>query len=84
MDAGWASFVRWITMPQYAEDLADLQRLDSLDARRDQGGATPDRNLGDGLPGHERDGPVRGIVLGVALSGAAWVLIGLAVLAWRF
>lgn len=70
-------------MPQFAEDLADLQRLDSLDARCSQGVATPGRDLGGGLPGHERDGPVRGIVLGVALSAAAWVLIGLAVLAWK-
>lgn len=70
-------------MSQFAEDLADLQWLDGLDARRSQGVAPPDRDLGDGLPGHERDGPVRGIVLGVALSIAAWVLIGLAVLAWK-
>jgi len=68
-------------MSQRAE-LADLLWLDSLDARHSQGGAAPAEDLGDGLPGHERDGPVRGIVLGVALSVAAWVLIGLAVLAW--
>jgi len=78
------------------EKLADRPVLDRLDARHGQGGTAPDDNLdadlgqgrlgddqlGNGQLGNERDRPARGIMLGMAIGGAAWVLIGLAVLTW--
>ena len=69
-------------MSQRAENLADLQWLDSLDTRGAQVKAAPYRQLND-LPGREQDGPMRGIMFGMALSTAVWVLIGLTVLAWN-
>ena len=58
--------------------------LDQDRLGRDQAG--DDRRWGDwpwrDQYGDERDRPARGIMLGVAIGAAAWVLIGLAVLTW--
>ncbi len=84
-------------MRRRAEKLADRPVLDRLDARHSQGGTAPDDDLdadldqgqlGDDQPGDdhyrdERDRPARGIMLGLAIGAAAWVLIGLAVLTWK-
>lgn len=76
------------------EKLADRRVLDRLDVRHGQGETTPADDLdadlgqlgnnqfGDDQRGDERDRPARGIVLGLAVGAAAWVLIVLAVLTW--
>jgi len=73
-------------MPRRAEKLADRRLLERLDARHGQGRAAPDEGHNDGPEtgplGRQRIGPARGIMLGVAIGAAAWVLIGLAVLTW--
>ena len=59
---------------------------DNLNAGLDQGRlgrdqAGDDQRWGD-QHRDERDRPARGIMLGVAIGAAAWVLIGLAILTW--
>ena len=79
-------------MRRRVDKLADGPVLDRSDARPGQGGAALDDDLDQDQFGHdqpwgnryrdERDCPARGIMLGVAIGAVAWILIGLAVLAW--
>ena len=66
---------------------------DNLNAGLDQGQLGCDQIVDDqpwgdqpwnDLYRDERDRPARGIMLGVAIGAAAWVLIGLVVLTWWY
>lgn len=73
-------------MPRRVEKLADRPLPERLDARNGQARRALDDGCDDGpetgSPDRKRNGPARGIMFGVALGAAAWVLIGLAILTW--
>ncbi len=73
-------------MPRRAEKLPDRPLLERLDALNGQARAPPDEGRDDGpetgSPNRKRNGPARGIMFGLSIGAAAWVLIGLAVLTW--
>ena len=71
-------------MLRRAEKLADRVVLDRLHTGQCGTAPGPDQDgyLNGGIPWRKRSDPARGIMLGMAIGIAAWVLIGLAVLAW--